>query len=143
MSISYIDKDILLTEDFDIIIDRQKGEMRMAGNENDLLKEQVIRKRIQTNRSEFLLDTVIGANLDDLIGLPLKDFMNQIIIANITQALLIDGAFDPKEISVSYMDVTKKDVFINITLNGNRLRDDKSIYGFNYNTEDNKVIQRF
>ena len=144
MSIEYREKDLLLTQDFDLYLDPDKGDLALAGYENDLLKEQIIRKRLALDSNDTTLDAIISSNLHDFVGQPLTDSMLEFMQQNVLEVLVFDGIFEIDKVRISHLKYSMRDVFFNIIVEGDRLKDDLSnSYGFTYTTKENTVFQKY
>lgn len=144
MGISYNEKDILMTQDFDLYLDPHIGDLGIAGYEYDLLKEQVIRKRLAFNTYTCDLDSIVSADLHNFVGQPLTASVISFMESNILRTLVFDNLFEVDKVRVSHLSYNLRDVFFNIIVEGDRLKNDLSdSYGFSYTTKENTVFQKF
>lgn len=112
--------DLGLSEDGDLIL--SDGDFLLAQNQGYVI--QSVRNRIRTSDPEWIdyIETDIGANMEDLRGLPNTPETAQLGAQAIGKALTRDGLIDGEDIYIKPTPISKDVliffVFINLENNG-------------------------
>lgn len=142
--INYDSKDILLTEDFDIIVSKKTNKIRNATYHDNELLEQTIIKRIQSNVNDFEIEKVFAANLNEELGNRIDDALVNRIQSRIVEALTVDGFLESENLAISVAVESNVNIMFTINVYNNRIdREEIFSYGFSYNLDNNLTVQNF
>ena len=142
---NYNESDMLLSDDFDLLIDKRVNNFREASWQDNTLVEQVLLQRIQSNIDDFQLTRIIAASLNSDLGTKLDGFLLENIRAKIIEALTIDGVFERENVEVNLVVKDYSSVIISIIIKKTRLVTEINnvVYIFSYNMDSNLTVNNF
>lgn len=142
---NYNESDMLLSDDFDLLIDKRVNNFREASWQDNTLVEQVLLQRIQSNIDDFQLTRIIAASLNDDLGTKLDAFLLENIRAKIIEALTIDGVFERENVEVNLVVKDFSNLIISIIIKKTRLVTEINnvVYIFSYNMDSNLTVNNF
>ena len=142
---NYNESDMLLSDDFDLLIDKRVNNFREASWQDNTLVEQVLLQRIQSNIDDFQLTRIIAAWLNSDLGTKLDGFLLENIRAKIIEALTIDGVFERENVEVNLVVKDFSNLIISIIIKKTRLVTEINnvVYIFSYNMDSNLTVNNF
>lgn len=142
---NYNESDMLLSDDFDLLIDKRVNNFREASWQDNTLVEQVLLQRIQSNIDDFQLTRIIAASLNSDLGTKLDGFLLENIRAKIIEALTIDGVFERENVEVNLVVKDFSNLIISIIIKKTRLVTEINnvVYIFSYNMDSNLTVNNF
>ena len=142
---NYNERDMLISDDFDLVIDKRANNFKEASWQDNTLVEQVLLQRIQSNIDDFQLTRVIAASLNSDLGTKLDTFLLESIRAKIIEALTIDGVFERENVEVNLVVKDYSSVIISIIIKKTRLVTEINnvVYIFSYNMDSNLTVNNF
>lgn len=136
------DRDIFFTEDGDLFLDDNKN-LLFSKEENDDLLLNIIQKRIQSNSTDWSLQTILTADLYDFAGAQvtfdnIEKIQNQII-----NCLTSDGLVKPEEISISAIPVNPGFISFVMSIKKRNYSFGDLSLSISYDMRDNKISTRY
>jgi len=112
------DKDLFMTEDGDLYLGRSNNKIHLASKHKNEIIDSIIRRRLQSNSSEWRVRSVISSNLDVFKGMQRGGDVIEEIKISIRNSLLEDGLIKKEFLRINVLGLKENIIGIGIVIDG-------------------------
>ena len=112
------DKDLFMTEDGDFYLRRSDNKIHIASKYKNEIIDSTIRRRLQSNSSEWRIRSVVASNLDVFKGMRRENDIIEEIKTSIRNSLLEDGLIRREFLRINVLGLNENIIGIGIVIDG-------------------------
>jgi len=134
--------DLWFSNNGDIRIDADKGDLKAVSNDDRRLLRQTVLKILQSTEGDWPLHKQLGASLSTFAGMPNTRETASIVEAQLKTALTREGVIDARHLKVTILPLSNTELLILLTINVPFSREAPLVIQFSYDLRDNKLVPR-
>ena len=143
MRITQFSRDIYLTPDGDLFMDKDKGrDLYRAGPGKNELLESLVAKRLLSSKGDWQFAPYCGANLVDFIGQPNTRTTAEYIKAQIAQSLNEDNMLIATAFEIDIAPTDENTVLLLLSMTGIETGSPIIRQAYGYDLRDSKMVPR-
>lgn len=116
--INATDRDLYFTEDGDFYLNRSDRRLRFSKQKKNELLGSLIKKRLQSNDTDWRLNTIIASNIDAFKGMPQSEEIIEEIKQFVYRAVISDDLVQPESVNIIVLGIIKGVIGIGISIAG-------------------------